>query len=235
MMKARQLHPWDIRYREAVELQEELRSQLVFEDLPKRIGRVAGTDVSCSNRSRTVWAGVVVMSYPQLEKVEERWVRGRSDFPYIPGLLSFREIPLILEAIEKIRAEPDLFLCDGQGIAHPRGMGLASHLGLLIQKPTIGCAKSRLVGEFSEVGQERGNHSLLFYKGREIGAVVRTRRGVKPLFVSPGYRVTLKDAIRMVLACGSGYRVPEPVRLAHLLVNRLREQEERREPLTRPH
>ena len=224
-MKARRLHPWDIPYQKAVKLQEELRTQLVFGNLPKKIRRVAGADVSCSKRSKRVWAGVVVLSYPQLEKVEERWAKGVIDFPYIPGLLSFREIPLVLDAIELLEGEPDLFFCDGQGIAHPRGLGLASHLGLLIQKPTIGCAKKRLVGEFSGVGQERGSHASLSYKGEEVGAVIRTRTNVKPLFVSPGYGITLGETIDMVLRCGGGYRIPEPVRQAHLLVNRLRQRE----------
>jgi deoxyribonuclease V len=140
--------------------------------------------------------------------------------------LSFREIPLVLKAIGMLEREPDLIFCDGQGIAHPRSLGLASHLGILIEKPTIGCAKKRLVGEFSEVGQYKGDSSPLMYEGREIGTVVRTRTGVKPLFVSPGCGLTTKDAMRMVLDCGGRYRIPEPIRQAHLLVNRLRQRDE---------
>ena len=134
-----------------------------------------------------VWAGVVVLEYPRLIKLEERWVHGRSRFPYIPGLLSFREIPHLLEALKRLETDPDLILCDGQGIAHPRGLGLASHLGLLLNKPTIGCAKSRLIGEHSEVGQEKGNYALLRHGKRVIGAVLRTREGVNPLFISPKF------------------------------------------------
>jgi deoxyribonuclease V len=226
VIKVRQLHLWDVSYQEAVEIQKALSAKLVFTKLPKRIRYVAGTDVSFSKKSKTLWAGVVVLSYPDLEKVEERSATGAITFPYIPGLLSFREIPAISEAIEQLRCEPDLFFCDGQGIAHPRGLGLASHLGLLIQKPTIGCAKTRLVGDFSEVKEERGGFTTLSYKGREVGSVVRTRSRVKPLFVSPGYRVTLQDALRMVLSCSGGFRIPEPLRLAHLLVNGLRRQEQ---------
>jgi deoxyribonuclease V len=189
-MKTRQLHPWNVSYHEAIEIQNNLRRRLVFKKLSRNIGHVAGADVSCSKRSNMVWAGVV------------------------------------LEAFKKIKTDPDLILCDGQGIAHPRGLGLASHIGLLTEKPTIGCAKKRLVGEFSEVGRERGNSSKLFYKGKEAGAVVRTRTGVKPLFVSPGYALTIRDAVRMVFNCGGRYRIPEPIRLAHMLVNQLRKREE---------
>ena len=227
-MKTRQLHPWDIPYGKAIELQKELQNQLVFGKLTKDIRQIAGADVSCSRKSDVAWAGVVVLTYPELKTVEERYVTGPITFPYIPGLLSFREIPLVLEAIELIENAPDLFFCDGQGIAHPRELGLASHLGLLIQKPVIGCAKKRLVGAFSEVGKKRGDHSPLFHKGKEVGAVVRTRTGVKPLFVSPGYGITVEEAMEMVLECGGGYRIPEPVRRAHLLVNRIRQREETR-------
>jgi len=173
-----------------------------------------------------VWAGIVVLSYPGLFKVDEAWAKGRMDFPYIPGLLSFREIPFLLKALERIRIEPDLILCDGQGIAHPRGLGLAAHLGLLVSKTTVGCAKKRLVGEFSEVGPNRGNYSLLFHEDRPVGAAVRTRAGVKPLFVSPGYGITIDEAVATVLNCCEHYRIPEPIRQAHFLVNGLRQREE---------
>ncbi|MCP4577986.1 MAG: deoxyribonuclease V [Deltaproteobacteria bacterium] len=226
-MKIRHLHPWDVSFRQAIEIQKSLCHRVVFKDLPEKIRLVAGTDVSCSNNSNTIWAGVVVLNFPFLEKMEEKWVKGTTDFPYIPGLLSFREIPLLLEAISRIHTEPDLIFCDGQGIAHPRGLGLASHLGLFIERPTIGCAKKRLVGEFSEVGTNRGEYSALSHGGKEIGAVVRTRTGVKPVFVSPGYGVTIKDATRMVLDCGGRYRIPEPVRQAHLLVNRIKTRVQR--------
>ena len=224
-MKIRHLHSWDISYHEAIEIQKALYPKLVFSNLSHSIRLIAGADVSCSKKSNNVWAGVVVLSYPSLKKVEEKWVKGITNFPYIPGLLSFREIPIILEAAKKLESNPDLLLCDGQGIAHPRGLGLASHIGLLIEKPTIGCAKKRLVGDFPEVGQYRGDCSPLFYKSREIGAVVRTKTNVKPLFVSPGYAITIKDAVKMVLNCGGRYRIPEPIRQAHLLVNKLRKRD----------
>jgi deoxyribonuclease V len=225
-MKIKYLHPWDVTYPEAIKIQDRLCLEIVQKKIPGTIKYVAGADVSCSRRSHTLWAGLVILSYPALKKEEEKWIKGKAVFPYIPGLLSFREVPLLLEVIEKLGIEPDLIFCDGQGIAHPRGMGLASHLGLFTKKPTIGCAKTRLVGEFSEVGKDRGDYSELWYKGLKVGAVVRTRRGVRPLFVSPGYAITIDESIKMVLNCGGHYRVPEPTRQAHILVNRLRGQEE---------
>ncbi|RLF54020.1 MAG: endonuclease V, partial [Thermoplasmata archaeon] len=171
-------------------------------------------------------AGAVVMAFPGLTMVEERWIRGSSDFPYVPGLLSFREIPHILNVLGQLKNEPDLFLCDGQGIAHPRGLGLASHLGLITQKPSIGCAKTRLVGEYAQVEYDRGSRSDLLYRGRKVGMVLRTKKGVKPIFISPGYGVTAGQAVEIVLKCTGKYRLPEPIRKAHLLVNRARREEE---------
>ena len=226
MIKIRQLHPWNVTHQEAIEIQKKLRPQVILKKLPKAVKYVAGTDVAFSKKTNTSWACVVVLSFPELKKTDEACIKGRTSFPYIPGLLSFREIPFILEALKKLTIEPDLIFCDGQGIAHPRGLGLASHLGILIEKPTIGCAKTRLVGEFSEVGLERGDYSYLLYKGRKIGAVVRTRSSVKPLFISPGYAVLMEDAVRLILECGGRYRIPEPTRQAHLLVTRIRQKEE---------
>jgi deoxyribonuclease V len=223
-MKIRQLHPWNVTFREAIKIQKELRSQVILKNLPGEINHIAGTDVAFSKKTNTAWACVVVLSFPELKKTDEACIKGRTNFTYVPGLLSFREIPFILEALKKLRTEPDLIFCDGQGIAHPRGLGLASHLGILIEKPTIGCAKTRLVGEFSAVGLKRGDYSYLLYKGRKVGAVVRTRSDVKPLFISPGYAVSMDDAVRLILKCGGRYRIPEPTRQAHLLCKRLQVQ-----------
>jgi len=221
-MIARSLHPWNVSYREAIQIQNRLKKQLVL-DLPFTTPKtVGGVDVSVSIRSCHGWAGVVVLSFPHLEVVEESWAKGKIDFPYIPGLLSFREIPLILDALKDLSAEPDVFLCDGQGIAHPRRMGLASHLGVLLGKPTIGCAKSRLVGHYHEVGPMKGDYSLLTDKGETIGAALRTRSGTKPIFVSPGYGLSIRKAIDVALCCCMKYRIPEPIRAAHRLVNQLR-------------
>ena len=223
-MKIRQLHPWNVTYQEAISIQKELCSHVILKKLPEPVKYVAGTDVAFSKKTNTAWACVVVLSFPELIKKDEAFIKGRTSFPYVPGLLSFREIPFILEALKKLSIEPNVIFCDGQGIAHPRGLGLASHLGILIEKPTIGCAKTRLVGEFSEVGQKRGDYSHLLYKGRRVGAVVRTRSGVKPLFISPGYAVSMDDALRLILKCGGRYRIPEPTRQAHLLGKRLQVQ-----------
>jgi deoxyribonuclease V len=224
-MRVRQLHAWDVSYHEAIEIQKRLQPLLVFKRLPGKIKTIAGADVSASTRSDISWAGIVVLSYPQLMIVEQEWVKGKRGFPYIPGLLSFRELPLMLRAIEKLQIVPDLILCDGQGMAHPRGIGLASHLGLLLRRPTIGCAKTRLLGESSEVGGEKGSYRPLRHNGRAVGAVVRTRKGVKPVFVSPGHNITLDESIKWVLRCSTRYRIPEPTRKAHLLVSGLRRRE----------
>lgn len=220
------LHPWDVSCREAIDIQKALCSKLIFKKLLETTSVVAGVDVSAAKRSSTAWGGAVLFSYPALEKIGESWVKQKTQFPYIPGLLSFREIPVISKALETLGHDPDVILCDGQGVAHPRGFGLASHLGLITGIPTIGCAKSRLVGEYPEVGQMRGDCSPLSFQGRVVGAVLRTRTRVKPVFVSPGYAATITDAISMTLACTNGYRIPEPIRQAHLLVNRRRRREE---------
>jgi len=225
-MWIRDLHPWHVSPKEAIEIQKRLREELDLRRIEGVIKTVAGVDVSSSRRSHEVWAGAVVFSYPELVKVEEKGIRGQTDFPYVPGLLGFREIPLILRALALLEIEPDLILCDGQGIAHPRHLGLASHLGLVVDKPTIGCAKSRLVGEFSTVPERKGGYSHLSYEGAVVGAVARTRTGVKPLFVSPGNRITLDESLAVVFNCSGRYRVPEPTRLAHHLVCRLRRAEE---------
>lgn len=216
------LHPWNVTYEEAVKIQECLKDKVVLRKIDREIRYIAGLDVSYAKGARTVWAGVVVLDFPSLVKIEERWSQEKVSFPYIPGLLSFREIPALLDALRKVEVEPDLIFCDGQGIAHPRGLGLASHLGVLLQKPTIGCAKSPLIGEFGPVGEERGDFVYLRYQNRAVGAVIRTRSRVKPIFISPGYGIMLKDCIRFVLATSSPYRIPEPTRQAHLLVNLVR-------------
>jgi deoxyribonuclease V len=221
-MQINQLHRWDVSASDAVKIQKNLGQKLDLRPLAKKVNIVAGADMSSSRSSDRIWAGIVVYKYPELIKLEEKWVQGRTQFPYIPGLLSFREVPLLLETVKLLEINPDLILCDGQGIAHPRGLGLASHLGLLLNLPTIGCAKSRLIGEVSEVGLDKGDYTMLRNKGRVIGAVLRTRTGVKPLFISPGNKINLEDSLKIVLGCSKRYRMPEPTRQAHLLVNRVR-------------
>ncbi|MHC4953988.1 MAG: deoxyribonuclease V [Planctomycetota bacterium] len=206
-------------YRSAVRRQLELRDQIVVKGGPRRVRRVAGADISYDRGSDHFFAAVVVLSYPDLVVVEEAHAEGKSPMPYIPGLLSFREGPLLLRAFKKLRGVPDLVLFDGHGLAHPRRFGVACHLGLLLDLPSIGCGKSRLVGEHDEPGQKVGDSVPLKFEGRRIGSVVRTRPGVKPLYVSPGHRIGFPQSVRWVLGCCAGYRQPEPTRWAHRQCN----------------
>jgi deoxyribonuclease V len=218
-MDYQRLHPWDVEYQEAVRIQESLRKRLILESGSLTIHRVAGADVSYSRKSKKVYAAVLVFSYPELELLESRFSYGEASFPYIPGLLSFREAPVLMAAFEKVTLTPDLVIFDGQGIAHPKRMGLASHCGILLQLPSIGCAKSRLIGEHKAVGQRKGTYRLLKVDGETLGAVVRTREKVKPIYVSPGHRIDLRTSISMILSLTRGYRLPEPTRQAHKAVN----------------
>lgn len=226
-MKINRLHDWDVTCSEAVVIQEMLKERLILADKPglPPPETVAGADISYSRHSDLFFAAVILFSYPALEVLEEAFWMERVSFPYVPGLLSFREAPPLLKAFEKLSRAPDLAIFDGQGIAHPRGIGLASHLGLFLDIPTIGCAKSRLVGDFAPVGPEKGERSNLLYKGELVGKVLRSKTGVKPLFVSPGHRIGQNRAAEVVLSCCRGYRFPEPIRRAHLRVNELRVQQ----------
>jgi len=221
-MEFRQLHRWDVSPRRAAAIQSDLRRSLILRAGWKRPKLVAGADVSYDKRSDAIHAAVVVLSLPALTLVESASASGVARFPYIPGYLSFREIPILLKALRKLRARPDLLLCDGQGIAHPRGFGLASHLGVILDAPTIGCAKSRLIGRHRAPGWRAGSSAPLIHEGRRVGAAVRTRDGVNPIFVSPGHRIGMASAVRWSLACCGGHRLPEPTRRAHIEVNRLR-------------
>ena len=218
----RQLHPWDLRPADAIALQKELQSRLQLRPLATPPRLVAGADLSFDKGSDTVWAGIVVLSFPNLQIVEERGLQTTAPFPYVPGLLSFREAPAILEVWEKLENKPDLLVTDGQGTAHPRGFGLACHLGLWLEVPTIGCAKTLLCGKFDPLDEERGAHQPLIYKDETIGAALRTKTRVSPVYASPGDLIDLEGALDMLLLCDGGYRIPEPTRRAHLFVNRLR-------------
>ncbi len=190
-----------------------------------KIRVVAGADVSYDKQSNRFFAGVVVFKLgKQFEKIEESTAVGKAEFPYIPGLLSFREAPILLKAFKKLKSNPDIILFDGQGIAHPRHFGLASHIGLILDKPSIGCAKSRLVGEYVGVKDIAGEYSKLFYKNKVVGAALRTKVHTNPIFVSPGHKTNLTFAIRIALKTCRGYRIPEPIRQAHVLVNKLRKE-----------
>ena len=225
-MKIQQLHRWDVTYKEAVSIQQNLREKLVLHDeaFPGQIAYIAGADISYSTRSDIFFAAVVLLAYPSMEVIEEVCVTERAPFPYIPGLLSFREGPAVLKAFEGLQNVPDIVIFDGQGIAHPRGIGLASHMGLLLDTPSIGCAKKRLAGLHGDVGHEVGDYADLVLDEQIVGAAVRTKKKVNPVFISPGHKIGTRKACDVVLSCCRGYRLPEPVRKAHLAVNRERLQ-----------
>jgi len=215
-MKVERLHGWQVSYTEALDTQLRLAAQVsrISEVITPRF--IAGVDISAGKARQVATGAVVVLNYPELKLVETKVAQGKLNFPYIPGLLSFRESPLILDACQRLTIIPDLILVDGQGIAHPRRMGLASHLGLFLDTPTIGCAKSRLCGSHEMPDEEPGSYTEIIDKGETIGAALRTKPGVKPVYVSIGHRVDLQTAIYWVMNCCRGYRLPEPTRLAHL-------------------
>ena len=227
-MRINSLHSWDVSPAEAVRIQKKLTNEIRLYELTSTISSVAGADVSYNLHSEQFYAGVVVLSFPQLELLEEAVAIEKSPFPYIPGLLSFREAPILLRAFEQIVSCPDVIIFDGQGIAHPRGIGIASHIGLFLDSPSVGCAKSRLTGIYDEhaLGENVGSSVPLRISKTDqiIGAVVRTKDRIKPVFVSPGYKIDLASSVRLVLNCCKGYKLPEPTRLAHNLVNRVRRQ-----------
>lgn len=229
-MKIRSLHPWRVSYAEAVALQESLRRRLRLTPLPKRVRRVAGTDVAYSKPTHRMYAAVVVVRLPGFEVEEVVTADVAARFPYIPGLFTFREVPPLLAAFAKLRTRPDVVLFDGQGLAHPRRFGLACHGGLLLNLPSVGCAKSRLVGEHSVPGTGRGAWTPLRLDGETIGAVVRTRAQVSPVFVSPGHRADVTTAVALVSSCAARYRLPEPIRLAHRETTRLMRERDPRHP-----
>jgi len=206
-------HPWNVSPAEAMEIQRQLRGKVSKERSFGEVHTVAGVDVGF--KGEVARAAVVVLSYPELQPLDYSVAELPVEFPYIPGLLSFREGPSVLAALEKLTTEPDLFIFDAQGLAHPRRMGLASHIGVIIDRPSIGCAKSRLCGTHHQPGPERGSYVHLYDDGEIIGAVVRTRTGVKPLYVSIGHRIDLESAIEYVLGCCRNHRLPETTRYAH--------------------
>ncbi|SCZ50261.1 deoxyribonuclease V [Thiohalomonas denitrificans] len=212
-------HRWDLTPKEAIALQQELRGRVEITDRYGEIRWVAGVDVGFEARNTITRAAVAVLAYPSLELHEHAIARQPTRMPYIPGLLSFREVPAVLEAMARLDSRPDLLLCDGQGIAHPRRFGIASHLGVLLDVPAIGVAKTRLVGTHDAVPEGRGESVPLVDRGERIGAVLRTRSRVKPLFISPGHRMGLEHAVEWVMACTTRYRLPETTRRAHRLAS----------------
>jgi len=206
------IHRWDLSPAEAIALQQQLAAQVSQNNQLKQVETIAGVDMSV--RGQAGRAAVAVFSFPDLVMIDHAVATRTLSFPYLPGLFSFREGPVVLAALERLADPPDLLIFDGQGLAHPRRFGLACHIGLLTGLPSIGCAKSRLIGQYQEPGPERGSYSPLIEDGQTIGAVVRTRSRVKPVFVSIGHRVDLPTSIHYVLACCGRYRLPEPIRWA---------------------
>jgi deoxyribonuclease V len=222
-MKPKFRSRWNVTPRQAIRLQEKLRDRVALEARAgSPIRTVAGADLAFDPETNTAFAGVIVYRFPELEEVERRFARRRLRFPYIPGLLSFREIPVLTAAFARLQSEPDLLLIDGHGRAHPRLFGIACHVGVLFEKPTIGCAKSLLVGDHEEPGREAGSTAPLSFHDQQVGTVLRTRAGVKPIYVTVGHRVSLEAAVRLVMQCVDGYRIPKPTREADHFVRDLR-------------
>ena len=233
-MEYRRLHDWSVDPKEAVRRQKMMSAEVDLRPLPPDVEVVAGCDISFDRFSDVIYAGIVLVRLPTLEVVETSGVTSRATFPYVPGLLSFRETPALLEAWERLTTRPDVVVLDGQGLAHPRRFGIACHVGLLTGVPSVGCAKTLLVGAYEEPGELAGSTSPLVHRGETVGAVVRTKTRVSPVYVSPGHLADVASAADLALACVRGfaraerrskYRIPEPTRLAHLFVNALRRGE----------
>lgn len=214
-------HEWDLTPTQAIKLQGDLASAVRLEPIKGPIRTIAGVDCALVD-DRRIAAAAVLCDADSLEVLQQAFCVRPLTFPYVPGLLSFREAPAVIEAVERLSQAPDLLMCDGQGIAHPRGLGIACHVGLWLDLPTIGVAKSRLCGEHRDVGPKRGCKVQLKFKGRLIGSVCRTKTNVKPLYISPGHRITLDEAVAWALRADGGYRLPEPTRLADQAVAKLK-------------
>jgi deoxyribonuclease V len=223
-MVIKQLHSWKVGTSEASKIQIDLKEKIVLNSDTdfSTIQTIAAADVSCNKFETILYTAVVVVRYSDLQVLNSYTGINSTSFPYIPGFLSFREAPAVLDIFKELSEPPDVLICDGQGIAHPRGLGLASHIGLFLDLPTIGCAKSVLVGKYSDPEPLKGNHTPLIYREKLVGAALRSRTNIKPVFVSCGHKIGLQDAIQLVLHTCQRYRIPEPLRMAHQLVNDLR-------------
>lgn len=219
------LHAWKVTVEEATRIQEALKTRTILKKTFSKIKTIGGADVAYSKSENLLFGAIVVLSFPDMKILDLATTYGKIPFPYIPGLLSFREGPILIKTFQKLRIKPDAMIYDGQGIAHPRGMGLASHMGLWLDLPTIGCAKTPLLDEFIPPGPSRGSFEWIRREGKKVvGAVLRTKENVKPLFVSPGHRIDLLTSIHLILESCKGFRIPEPMRLAHQLSHLTREK-----------
>lgn len=215
MIEIKEIHPWNLGLEEAKDIQKRLKKKICLTDQFTNIKFVAGVDVGFSNKSNLCRAAVTILSFPELNLIEAVTADSEILFPYIPGYLSFREIPVIIKAFERVSKIPDLIICDGQGIAHPRHFGIACHLGLLLDLPTIGAAKKKLYGIHESLPEEKGKYVFLYDKDVKIGAVLRTREKIKPVYVSPGHKISVESSIKYILNCITKYRLPETTRYAH--------------------
>ncbi len=215
------LHSWKVSVDEAIRIQEALRERIVLEKAFPELRYIAGGDVGYSKNRNLLLGAIVVLSFPEMERVDFAVAYGRIPFPYIPGLLSFREGPVLIKTFAKLKIKPDVMLFEGQGIAHPRGFGLASHLGLWLDLPSIGCTKTPLVSEFVSPGTSKGSFEWIQKDGEKAGAALRTKEGVKPIFISPGHRIDLTTSIQIILATCRRFRIPEPLRQAHQLSRKI--------------
>ncbi len=221
-MKIHQRHSWNVDLQAAKEIQMAFKNQIEIKPIQQPIQFIAGADVAYSRKLNLGFSVISIFNYPKMQLIEQQYYTLPVNFPYVPGYLTFREAPVLLKAFEKINIIPDLVLVDGQGIAHPRQFGIASHLGLFLNLPTIGCAKSRLVGNFNMPAFEKGSQSDLIFEGKIIGKVVRTRTNIKPVFVSPGHKIALNQSVEWILKTCLSFRIPEPIRQSHIAVNKLR-------------
>ena len=219
----KKLHSWNVSVEEAIRIQETLRDRIILKNTSLKVRTIGGGDAAYSKSDHLLFGAIVILSFPEMEILDTATCDGKVPFPYIPSLLSFREGPILIKTFQKLKIKPDVVIYDGQGIAHPRGMGLASHMGLWFDLPSIGCAKTPLLGKFIPPGPSRGSFEWIRRGGKKVGAVLRTKENVNPLFVSPGHRIDLLTSIHLILESCRGFRIPEPLRMAHqvsLLVRR---------------
>lgn len=221
-MHIRELHAWPANKGEAVKIQNRFRKDIVLDGSIDRVRLIAGVDTAFDHIADILYAAVNLFSFPDLKPVERAGASASATFPYTPGLHAFREGPVILQACSHLRTKPDLMLFAAHGIAHPRRFGLASHLGLILEIPAIGCARKKLVGDHADIDDRKGSMTPLMINGMQAGIVYRSREGVKPIFISPGHRCGTADAAEIVIACLQDYRMPEPLRAAHIFANRLK-------------
>ena len=218
------LHSWKVNVEEAIQIQENLRNRIILEKTFSEVRTIGGGDVAYSEDRNFLFAAIVVLSFPKMETIDSATAQGEIHFPYIPGLFSFREGPILIKAFRKSNLKPDVMIFEGLGIAHPRGNGLASHMGLWLDLPSIGCTKTPLLRDFIYPGPSKGSFELIRKEGREVGVVLRTKDKVKPLFISPGHRIDLQTSIQIILTACTKFRIPEPLRRAHQLSRLTRDQ-----------